>query len=186
MINSIMPEGMSEYKLLTTCTVLHCTVLYLYKQPVLDTLGTNPTSEAEVESALTKYTDPLLISLAKASVVLKTSANANPAPAATFSSTSSTGPSSTGAKLPKVNLLKFSGKNPAEYSNFWNQFISLIDSDTSLDNVQKLIYLQSCFEGEAKVIADGYQLTADNCDNLCEQFESLFGSKCLIVQFHAD
>ena len=48
------------------------------------------------------------------------------------------------ARLPKIDLPKFSGKTPAEYQTWWNSFESLIDKRPDLAKVDKLQYLKNC------------------------------------------
>ena len=56
-------------------------------------------------------------------------------------------------KLPKIALPIFKGQSPSEFKTFWNNFQSLVDSDSFLDQIQKLQYLQSCCTEEAATIA---------------------------------
>ena len=90
------------------------------------------------------------------------------------------------AKLPKVDLPKFSGKSPAEYQTFWNSFKSLIDVNDGMDDVQKLIYLKSCCLDQAKEIADGYSLTSENYNNFCKALKEMYGNPRLVQQSHID
>ena len=97
-----------------------------------------------------------------------------------------TTPATSKVKLPKVNLPKFTGKSPSEYKTFMNKFKSLVDNDSSLDDVQKLLYLQSCCEQEAATIADGYAVTGENYKELLDAFHQMFGLKRLVVQSYME
>ena len=88
------------------------------------------------------------------------------------------------AKLPKVDLPKFSGKTQAEYQSFWNSFESLIDSRPGLAKVDKLIYLKKCCIDEVETMAKGYSLTDDNYDNLKKALAEMWGRPRLIQQSH--
>ena len=100
---------------------------------------------------------------------------------------SSTDPvASTLARLPKVDLQKFTGKSPGEYQTFINSFNTLIHSRTDLAKVQKLIYLKfACIEDAAE-LAEGYSLTDDNYDNFRKTLETMFGHPRLVQQSHVD
>lgn len=51
--------------------------------------------------------------------------------------------------LPKLNLKNFDGNNIA-WTEFWPLFESMVHLDQSLDEVQKMSYLDSILSGEAK------------------------------------
>ncbi|XP_049874277.1 uncharacterized protein LOC126372518 [Pectinophora gossypiella] len=78
---------------------------------------------------------------------------------------SSTPPPSTSSvndrklKLPAINIEIFDGKSCAKYVTFINLFNSLIDSDTKLDNIQKLHYLRTYLKDEAFNIISELPLT---------------------------
>ena len=96
------------------------------------------------------------------------------------------GRSTAKVKLPKLDLPTFQGKSPSEYKAFWNAFSSLVDSDTTINAVQKLQYLQASCTGEALVIAQGFAITADNYEELKAHFQSMFGSRRLVVQSYME
>ena len=88
------------------------------------------------------------------------------------------------AKLPKIDLPKFSGRSHSDYQSFWNSFESLIDKRPDLAKVDKLIYLKRCCIDEVEELAKGYSLTDDNYDNLKKALEKMFGDPRLIQQSH--
>ena len=86
--------------------------------------------------------------------------------------------------LPKAQLPKFSGKSSADFESFINVFDSMVGSK-NLSKSEKLTYLKMCLEGEAKVIANGYQEISDsNYDNLIQQLRQKFGQPRLIQRDH--
>ena len=64
----------------------------------------------------------------------------DPSQAPTPSSSPSSQNNSMKARLPKMDLPKFTGKSPSEYQGWWNAFESLIDGRSDLSTVDKLIY----------------------------------------------
>ncbi|XP_072948468.1 uncharacterized protein [Epargyreus clarus] len=64
-------------------------------------------------------------------------------------------------KLPKIDLPKFSG-HYSEWSSFQDLFSSLIISNSSLSNVQKLHYLKSSLTGEAEQLLR--HITIQDCN----------------------
>ena len=64
------------------------------------------------------------------------------------------------ARLPKIELPKFSGKIE-EFPPFWDAFEATVDK-SELPDVTKFTYLKGLLEKEAKAVIDGLQLTAVN------------------------
>jgi hypothetical protein len=54
--------------------------------------------------------------------------------------------------LPRLNLQEFDGTG---WENFWPLYESAIHSDTDLDGIQKMAYLDSLLKGEAKKTIQG-------------------------------
>ena len=89
-------------------------------------------------------------------------------------------------RLPKVIMPTFDGTSPKEYSQFIQKFDSLIHRDDSLDDVEKLMYLQSGCLHEAKKIADGYAVTAANYQQLRDALHRMFGKKRMVIQSYME
>ena len=88
------------------------------------------------------------------------------------------------ARLPKIDLPKFTGKSPAEYQTWWNSFESLIDKRPDLAKVDKLIYLKGCCIENTKKLAEGYSLTDNNYENFKTHLKEMFGKPRLVQQSH--
>ena len=88
------------------------------------------------------------------------------------------------ARLPKIDLPKFSGKSPSESQTWWNSFESLIDKRSDLAKVDKLIYLKNCCIDNTKKMAEGYSLTDDNYENFKVHLKEMFGKPRLVQQSH--
>ena len=76
------------------------------------------------------------------------------------------------AKLPKIELPKFTG-DVTEWQSFWDKFVAIIDT-SDLPDISKFTYLQSLLDGEAKSAIHGLSTTSDHykiaCKILCERF----------------
>ena len=65
------------------------------------------------------------------------------------------------AKLPKITLKKFYG-DPISFTPFWDSFMSAVDDNSSLSDVDKFNYLRNLLEGSAGGAIRGLPLTAEN------------------------
>ncbi|CAG4938759.1 unnamed protein product [Parnassius apollo] len=87
------------------------------------------------------------------------------------------------SRLPKLELLKFHG-DVLRWQEFWDRFYSSIHVKL-IRNVDKLAYLQSCLEGEAKDAVAGLEITNDNYEIALIHFlKDRFGSKAIVVDAH--
>ncbi|GBN97645.1 hypothetical protein AVEN_41944-1 [Araneus ventricosus] len=83
------------------------------------------------------------------------------------------------SKLPEIPLPIFYGKIK-EFSNFKNQFVSLISDNKELTNDQKLLYLKAALRGEAKLI----ETSDDTFESLFSALEERFEIKRAVVDIH--
>ncbi|GBM31719.1 hypothetical protein AVEN_19101-1, partial [Araneus ventricosus] len=83
------------------------------------------------------------------------------------------------SKLPEIPLPIFYGKIE-EFSNFKNQFVSLISDNKELTNDQKLFYLKAALRGEAKLI----ETSDDTFESLFSALEERFENKRAVVDIH--
>ncbi|GBM53248.1 hypothetical protein AVEN_128416-1 [Araneus ventricosus] len=83
------------------------------------------------------------------------------------------------SKLPEIPLPIFYGKIE-EFSNFKNQFVSLISDNKELTNDQKLFYLKAALRGEAKLI----ETSDDTSESLFSALEERFENKRVVVDIH--
>ncbi|GBO18375.1 hypothetical protein AVEN_130646-1 [Araneus ventricosus] len=67
----------------------------------------------------------------------------------------------TSINLPKLRIPTFSG-DASTFLEFINSFSNAIDSNESLNNVEKFIYLKSFLSGEAYKSVSGFSLTEEN------------------------
>ncbi|KAI5633811.1 putative peptidase (DUF1758) domain-containing protein [Phthorimaea operculella] len=87
------------------------------------------------------------------------------------------------AKLPSINIPTFSGKY-SDYVNFRSVFNSVIDSDESLDKVQKLHYLRSFLVGEPLDLIKNLPLISQSYDEALKLLEARFYNKFKITSDH--
>ncbi|VDN54773.1 unnamed protein product [Dracunculus medinensis] len=83
-------------------------------------------------------------------------------------------------KLPKIQLMKFDG-SVRSWVAFKDNFLSTI-GNRSLDPVDKLRYLISCLEEEAKKLVEGFPMDDGSYRNVWEILESRYGDKSIIVE----
>lgn len=79
-------------------------------------------------------------------------------------------------KLPKINIPNFSGKY-TEWITFRDLFTSMIHSNESLDNVQKLQYLKGYLSGEAEQLIRYIPVTDCNYMQCWRQLEERYNNK---------
>ena len=89
------------------------------------------------------------------------------------------------AKLPKLQIKKFTG-DPKEWQSFWDSFSSAVHTNKALKNVDKLNYLKSLLEGAALSAITGLALTEPNYANAVDILKERFGNKQLIVSSHME
>ncbi|XP_064462818.1 uncharacterized protein LOC135373650 [Ornithodoros turicata] len=77
-------------------------------------------------------------------------------------------------QLPKLELLKYNGSQE-HWQEFWIRFESLVDSNASLSNNEKMSYLTAVLTGEAAASIKGLQLTGDMYDTAVKMIKERFG-----------
>ncbi|XP_023312589.1 uncharacterized protein LOC111692721 [Anoplophora glabripennis] len=89
-------------------------------------------------------------------------------------------PFSMSAKLPILKLPSFSGVLD-KWLEFRDVFISLVENNASLDEIQKFYYLKSCLEGEAAQLIESISVTAENYSVAWLTLTERYENKRLIV-----
>lgn len=92
---------------------------------------------------------------------------------------------STQAKLPKLNLPKFSG-DLTEWTTFWDLCKVAVHGNEQLSGVEKFSYLQSLVLREAKETIAGLALTEANYGEAIALLEARFGNKERIISRHME
>lgn len=86
------------------------------------------------------------------------------------------------SRLPPMVLAKFDG-DVLKWHQFWDQFSSNVDS-RNLNDVDKLLYLQSVLGGEAKQAIDGLDTTNKNYKIAVETLKERYGKPAAIIDAH--
>ena len=87
------------------------------------------------------------------------------------------------AKLPKLELRKFSGK-PQDWQEFWDGFESAIHGNEELSRIDKFSYLKYYLEDAAKKVISGLELTERNYRVAVEILKDMFAKPTIIKQAH--
>lgn len=86
-------------------------------------------------------------------------------------------------RLPRVDLPSFSGSFD-EWIPFRNMFLSMIDQNAALPNVQKMQYLLSALKGEARDIVSALETSDNNYNEAWDMLRDRYDDCSLIVQKH--
>ena len=92
--------------------------------------------------------------------------------------------SSSGVKLPKIDVPRFNG-TVLNWRSFWEQFNVTIHSRTSLSDMEKMTYLQSSIkDSPAKSIIDGLSQSGNNYLDAIETLKARYDRPRLVHQAH--
>lgn len=118
------------------------------------------------------------------SVIYAHSLSAKKALAGMRSATPTLAASSSGVKLPKIDVPRFNG-NVLSWRSFWEQFNVTIHSRTTLTDTEKMTYLQSSIkDSPAKSIIDGLSQSGDNYMEAIETLKARYDRPRLVHQAH--
>ncbi|XP_061709729.1 uncharacterized protein LOC133519692 [Cydia pomonella] len=85
-------------------------------------------------------------------------------------------------KLPRIELLKFDG-DILKWTEFWDRFTANVHSQ-NLDDVEKLAYLISLLEKEAKEAVQGLTMTNANYQVAIDTLKTRYGSTQQVIDSH--
>ena len=88
-------------------------------------------------------------------------------------------------KLPKLHLQKFSGC-PSEFRTFWDSFQAAVDSNTDINDVEKMNYLRGLLNGPAAAIIAGLALSSANYTVAVKLLHERFGNRQLVINSHME
>jgi hypothetical protein len=119
----------------------------------------------------------------RAEIIIKEFYSENNTLKNTSSHTSTTETAPVPVRLPTISLPLFSGKYD-QWMSFYDTFISLIDKNESLSDVQKLQYLKSSLRDQAAQTIQNIELTAANYSVALDLLKRQFHNTRIIVQNH--
>ena len=107
-----------------------------------------------------------------------------PAPAASPATAIAASSNANPAKqLPRINLPQFSG-NFIDWADFRDHFVSLVTSNQTLTNVERLHYLKTSMTGEAVHLLKNITTTGENFERAWTILTSRFEKKRLLISYH--
>ena len=89
----------------------------------------------------------------------------------------------TGKQLPRIDLPKFSG-NSTDWAEFRDLFISMVTSNNSLTNVERLYYLKTSMMGDASELLKHIATIGENFDRAWTTLSSRYENKRLLISSH--
>ena len=159
-------------------------------QSELETLG----DEVDSESIRTDFDERYYAAYSRASVLklsvsrLQTN-NSNNVAHASDPSASNSNVSSVNeltrhkSKLPSLNLPTFEGSY-ATWLGFHDLFMSLVDNDPQLTDIEKLLHLKGCLRNEAAEIVTALDLSSENYTVAWELLKNRYDNRRLIRESH--
>ncbi|XP_064479018.1 uncharacterized protein LOC135392227 [Ornithodoros turicata] len=88
-------------------------------------------------------------------------------------------------KLPRLELLKFDGKQK-NWNSFWEQFDRLVHRNEDLSLSDKFSYLKSLLTGDAAAAIAGLHVSAECYKDAVELLQQRFGADTAIIQEHME
>ena len=87
------------------------------------------------------------------------------------------------ARLPKLEMRKFSGK-PYDWQEFWDAFHSLVHENEELCQVDKFTYLRYLLDEPVKKVIAGFSLTEANYEAAVDLLKHRFAKPVVIKRSH--
>ena len=87
-------------------------------------------------------------------------------------------------KLPFLNLPKFSG-NYETWLGFSDTFKALVDSNSKIQDVEKLVHLKSCLDKDAAEVISSIETSSENYKVAWELLQDRYDNKKVIIESHA-
>ncbi|XP_014209353.1 uncharacterized protein LOC106640005 [Copidosoma floridanum] len=91
--------------------------------------------------------------------------------------------SNCGPRLPRIRISAFSGKRE-DWESFRDLFQALVHNDQQLTDVERLFYLKSLVEGDAKTAHDAIQIVGASYSTPWAALEVRFEHRRLLVHDH--
>ncbi|XP_075741884.1 uncharacterized protein LOC142793265 [Rhipicephalus microplus] len=91
----------------------------------------------------------------------------------------------TGARLPKLDLVRFDGP-PTKWLSFWDLFRHTVHENPRLNNIDRFHYLQSLLDGPAAKAIVGILTTDNSYEDAVSILKERFGDVCMVEQKHLE
>ena len=88
-------------------------------------------------------------------------------------------------KLPELHLQKLSGC-PSEFLTFWGSFHAAVDSNTDINDIEKMNYLRGLLDGPAAATITGLALSSANYSIAVKLLHERFGNLQLVINSHME
>lgn len=160
--------------------------IQVFDQQILDMFLEEENDQGYEEEimAIDKYNYDVSIARIKIEKILRKITRNDHAPSECSTAQSNIGNQKRKFKLPKIELMKFSGKL-IDWLSWWSQF-EKIHNDDELHTTDKFEYLRQAMEmnTRAKEIVDGYPATEENYPKVIKALQERFGKKKLLTQVY--
>ena len=93
--------------------------------------------------------------------------------------------STTGVKLPKIYIKKFSG-DPTAWQQFFETFNATVHKNDKISNIEKFSYLKGYLTGAAEKCIEGLSLSNDNYEEAIKLLTERYGNPQLVIASHMD
>ncbi|XP_037521402.1 uncharacterized protein LOC119398643 [Rhipicephalus sanguineus] len=149
----------------------------------IEPLVTDEDAENEFQQTC-EYKDRIVACLARLQRQMTvTSRPTNAEPAGNGSASQTTSELRTRVKLPKFELVKFSGRR-SDWQPFWEVFEQVVDKNEELSLLDKFHYLRSSVTGDAAAALAGIPPTSRCYRDAVELLKGRFGNNELLMQEH--
>lgn len=90
------------------------------------------------------------------------------------------------SRLPQLDIAVFNGSDITQYTPFMEMFKTIVDSDATLSETQKLCYLKKYLRGDALVLIDSLPLLSESYKQALELLDNRYNNKCLLITHHVN
>ena len=142
--------------------------------------------DAEVEKdqqEATTYQESIYLSISNIEFFLNQNSNVEAANRSERSSENSI--SKFNVKLPKLEIEPFDG-DPLKFNQFFENFETSINTNDSLSQTEKFLYLRTLLKGPAQKCIEGLTVTESNYEKAVAKIKARFGDTKLLIATYVD
>jgi hypothetical protein len=104
-----------------------------------------------------------------------------PRPASATESSSMSSSVSIGVKLPEFRIEPFDGSNPIMFPTFIDSFLTMIDANPNISDVQKFALFKDSLRGQPRMMIEGLLCTGSNYQLALKTIQEHYGDPNLLV-----